>query len=463
MKITELQNWIRHTLGLDRAVAFTVLARVWSGSAGLVTVLLIAKYLSPAEQGYYYTFGSLVALQIVFELGFSVVILQLASHERAHVSISDDGVVSGSPVAHERLASVLQKSVRWYSVAALLMAAILIPTGFYFFSRNQHSQSVAWQLPWCLVVLAATLTFQIDPVLSFLEGCGYVTNVARLRLSQAVLSGVLAWATLATHHGLFAPAMLILGQAAAGGAWLYRRHRLLLGLWRRSTATHRIGWRTEVWPFQWRIAASWLSGYFIFQLYNPVLFAYKGPVAAGQMGMSLSMAGALTSVAVAWVNTKAAPFGSLIARKDYARLDKVFFQAQRQSVAVCTAGALVLWLGSVYLNLAHIRFAQRLLDPLSLGMLLIGTIINVLVMSEAVYLRAHKQEVFLRSSIFGAILVGSSTYWLGKAFGARGMVSGNLVIGIVLGLGYNTWVFLHYRKIWHTQADPAASHQLDHA
>jgi hypothetical protein len=307
------------------------------------------------------------------------------------------------------------------------------------------------------VVLAATLTFQIDPILSFLEGCGYVANVARLRLSQAMLGGVLAWAMLTMHHGLFAPAMMILGQVITGGIWLFRRRRLLLGLWRHSTASHRIRWRIEVWPFQWRIAVSWMCGYFIFQLYNPVLFAYKGAVAAGQMGMSLSMAGALTSVAIAWVNTKAAPFGSMIARKDYARLDKVFFQAQRQSVAVCSAGALVLWLGSVYLNLAHIRFAQRLLDPLSLGMLLIATIINVVVFSEAVYLRAHKQEVFLRSSIFGAVLVGSSTYWLGKQFGARGMVSGNLAIAIVLGLGYNTWVFLHHRRIWHTQAEPATT------
>jgi hypothetical protein len=464
MKLTEFQNWIRYTLGLDRAVVFTVLARVWAGSAGLVTVLLIARFLSPAEQGYYYTFGSLVALQIVFELGFSVVILQLASHERAHLAIADDGVISGDDVAHERLASVLQKSVRWYSAAAALMAAILIPAGFYFFSRHQHAaQPVAWRLPWCLVVLAATMTFQIDPVLSFLEGCGYVANVARLRLSQAVLGGLLAWSALLTHHGLFAPAMMILGQAGGGGAWLFRRRALLLGLWRRSTAAHRIGWRAEVWPFQWRIAVSWLCGYFIFQLFNPVLFAYKGAVAAGQMGMSLSIANALQSVAIAWVNTKAAPFGGMIARKDYGQLDKVFFQAMRQSVAVFAAGALVLLLGSVYLNLAGIRFAQRMLDPLSLGMLLVSTLINVAVFAESVYLRAHKQEVFLRSSIFGALLVGSSTYWLGKAYGARGMVSGNLAIAVLLGLGYNTYVFLHYRKKWHAQAEPDAARQLDHA
>jgi hypothetical protein len=82
------RRWLHTRLGIDHAIGFTILARVWSSAAGLVTVGLIARFLSPAEQGYYYTFGSLIALQIVFELGFSFVILQLATHERAHLTIS---------------------------------------------------------------------------------------------------------------------------------------------------------------------------------------------------------------------------------------------------------------------------------------------------------------------------------------------------------------------------------------
>src|SRR5579864_6209811 len=129
-----VRHWIRRVLGLDRAVGFTVLARFWSSAAGLVTVALIARFLSPAQQGYYYTFGSLVALQIVFELGFSFVILQLASHERAQLSISKNYEIAGDPIVHARLASVIQKSVRWYSVAAIVLAGSLLPAGFYFFS-----------------------------------------------------------------------------------------------------------------------------------------------------------------------------------------------------------------------------------------------------------------------------------------------------------------------------------------
>src|SRR5581483_9084023 len=102
-------------LGIDRAIAFTVVARAWSSIAGLVTVGLIARFLTQKEQGYYYTFGSLIALQIVFELGFAFVILQMASHERAHLVLHKDGTISGERTAHARLASVFQKTVRWYS------------------------------------------------------------------------------------------------------------------------------------------------------------------------------------------------------------------------------------------------------------------------------------------------------------------------------------------------------------
>jgi O-antigen/teichoic acid export membrane protein len=89
-------------LGMDRAVVFTVFARAWTSGSGLVTIVLIARFLQPAEQGYYHTYASLIALQMVFELGFSQVILQLASHERAHLSVGASGSIGGDETAHDR-------------------------------------------------------------------------------------------------------------------------------------------------------------------------------------------------------------------------------------------------------------------------------------------------------------------------------------------------------------------------
>jgi O-antigen/teichoic acid export membrane protein len=456
--VARIRHWVGRVLGLDRAVGFTILARFWSSAAGLVTVALIARFLSPAQQGYYYTFGSLVALQIVFELGFSYVILQLASHERAELSISSDYEIRGAPVSHARLASVIQKSVRWYSVAAVLMAGTLLPAGFYFFSTHQHAgQTVSWQLPWCFAALMAALNFQIDPFLSFLEGCGYVPEVARLRFMQSATGSLLAWIVLIKHHGLFAPSMMLLGMAAASLVWLTGKRKLLLGLLRHRVGTHRIRWNQEVWPFQWRIAVSWLSGYFLFWIFNPVLFAFRGPVEAGKMGMSLSLANAIQAIAVSWVSTKSAPFGTLIARKEYRRLDETFFQALRQSFAVSLAGALMAWLGCIYLNSRHFSFAQRLLDPLSLGILLLYMIVNVIISSEAYYLRAHKHEVFFVNSLVGAVAVTVCTFIFGRRYGATGIVVSTCLLNWV-GVVWATYKFRKYRRIWHTpQAPPVSS------
>lgn len=441
---------IRRACGVDRAVAFTVLARTWSSLAGLVTVALISKFLTPAAQGYYYTFVSLVALQIIFELGFSFVILQLATHECAYLTIGDNGVVQGDSRAHARLASVFQKAFRWYSTAAVLLLCVVIPAGLYFFSRHsQLGSAVNYRLPWCLVAAASALTFQLDPILSFLEGCGFVARVARLRLVQAITGSVMAWTALLLHHGLFAPAMFILGQAIVGIAWVAGRRALLLGLWHWDCGEFRLRWLDEVWPFQWRIAVSWISGYFIFQMFTPALFAFRGPVEAGQMGMSLSVAGALTSVCIAWVNTKAAPFGALVAQKRYEALDRLFFRSLYQSLVICALGGLCIWAGILYLNVAGIFYAKRMLDPISLGILLLTAVVNHTWFAQAVYIRAHKQEKYLSISLSLAILLTISTFTFGRVFGARGMVTGYLIISLVVGLGFGMRVFFKYRRLWH--------------
>ena len=446
---SRFRHWLRHVVGLDRAVGFTVLARFWASAAGLVTVLLIARFLSPAEQGYYYTFGSLVAMQMVFELGFSFVILQLASHERAQLSISRDYDITGDPVAHARLSSVVQKSVRWYSVAALLMAATLLPVGFYFFYTHQHGQNVSWRLPWGLDALMAVVNFQLDPLLSFLEGCGYVANVARLRFTQSVTGSLLAWLALISHHGLFAPAMVLLGMASCSLVWLFTKRKLLFGLLKYHPGSNRVHWREEVWPFQWRIAVSWFCGYFIYWLFNPVLFAYRGPVEAGRMGMSLTLTNAVMSIALAWVSTKSAPFGTLIARRDYGQLDETFFRALWQSTAVSVAGGLTAWLGTIFLNLQHIRFAQRLLDPSSIAMLMVYMICNVIIFAEAYYLRAHKREVLLVNSVVGAVTGTAFALIFGRYYGARGIVISSC-LGNFFGVAWVTYKFQKYRRLWHT-------------
>lgn len=420
--------------------------------AGIVTVLLIARCLSANEQGYYYTFYSVVALQVVFELGFSFVVLQLAAHERARLIFLPNGKVEGDAISHSRLASVLQTSVRWYSIAGVFMACTLLPAGFYFFKSHQTGAAeIAWRGPWCLLVVAAMLAFQIDPIFSFLEGCGFVAQVAQRRLTQGILGSALAWAAMVTHHGLYSAAMVILGQVAVGIAFLLTpHHRRLLGdLHQYRVREHHVGWRHEIWPFQWRIAVSWLCGYFITQLFSPVLFAFRGPVEAGRMGMSLNIASGIGTVGMAWIMTKASPFGAMVARGQFVELDRLFFRTLLQSTVLLVGGAAtffsILLVGAQH----YPRLAMRVLPPWGFGLLLICTIMNHVVSCEAIYLRAHKQEPFLVPTLISAALVCCTTFLLGKYFGANAIVVGLFVQGVTFALPSTTYIFMAKRREWH--------------
>jgi hypothetical protein len=387
---------------------------------------------------------------MVFEMGFSQVVMQLASHERAHLSITSDGAISGGEVAHARLASVLQTSVRWYGVGALMLAIVLIPAGLHFFSSHQHlSDHVRWRTPWISAAIAAVIAFQLDPLYSFFEGCGFVSNVAHMRWSQAVAGGTLAWCLLITHHGLFAPAAVIAGQVAVGAIWLFSKRLLLVDLLKYKTGGRQVSWKTEIWPFQWRIAISWISGYFVYQTFTPFLFASKGPVIAGQMGMSLSFANSLMAIAMAWVSTKAAPFGILIAQKRYFQLDTLFFKALRQSVCVAGLGAVVIWLAMAYLHFIHNRYAHKLLSPLTFALLLLAAIANHVFASLGTYLRAHKQEKLFVLSLSIAVAVLFSNYFFSKTSGVLGMVTGYLLVIVSMGLGCGVLLFNKYRRLWH--------------
>lgn len=440
---------ILHVTGLDRAVAFTVAGRAWALVSGVVSAFVITAFLTGVQQGYWYTFGSVLGLQVFFELGLTTVILQFASHERAHLEWTSDRRLTGDDKVMRRLASVLHLALVWYGVAAVLMVVIVVPVGWWFFATHRQGDLV-WQLPWVLLGLTTAGVLFVSPVLAILEGCGRVAEIALLRTSQAVLGSLTVWLSLAAGLKLYAVAVTSTVTLVFGIAWLVVRYRRwFVALVTRRTGGEGVGWRSEVWPFQWRIAVSWLSGYFIFQLFTPVLFAYQGAVVAGQMGMSISLAGAVGAMAMAWMNTKAPAFGMFVARRSWTELDHLFFRTVKQSFAAVVLGAAGAWCFVGVLTLAGLSVSQRVLPLLPLALLLGATVVNQIVFSEALYLRAHKKEPFMWLSVVNGVCIGLSTWLLGRSVGAFGVVTGYLVLTVVLGLGGGTWIFRRKRNEWH--------------
>jgi hypothetical protein len=451
-------------LGLDGAIGYTILSRAMNMAGSAVTVLLIVRFLSPVEQGYYYTLLSLISLQMVFEMGFSFVIQQLAAHESAHLELHAGGSISGNPEAHARLAAALQLSLRWYTVAALAMGAILAPLGVLFFTRHESvgSAQVAWQAPWLLAVTALMALLWCTPFYSFLEGCGQVRAVAALRFAQSLGGSLLAWAAMLAGHGLYAPSMVILGHVTIGLVFLASRRRLLTGLLRHPAKAGILNWGREVWPYQWRIAVSWMCSYFTVQIFIPILFAVRGAVEAGQMGMSLSIAGYMTILALAWTSTKATPFGRMVARREFQALDRLFLTTFWQSFAVYTAIAAAVIAAVALLPSLAPHLAARMLPVGLFALLILGAGANHVVQSLAILLRCFKQEPFLIQSL----AVASLTLLLAALTAARWGDAGTALVyfAVTAGIALPSalLIFARARRAYLAGGAITASKAVDH-
>jgi hypothetical protein len=298
----------------------------------------------------------------------------------------------------------------------------------------------------------------LDSLLSFLDGCGEIAKIARMRLFQSLLSSFCLWSAFLLNANLLAAAMPNIIGLIVVGTWLFRNYRhffldlIHFGAQGKNNTSQSasISWQKEIFPLQWKIALSWLSGYFIFYLFTPVLFSFYGAIIAGKMGMSLSITNAIVGLSISWISTKSSPFGSLISAKNYQELDKLFFPTLWQSVGVSILGGIVLLAGVLFLKQIDHPFSHRLVDILPLAVLVLASVCNVYIYNLSVYLRAHKQEPFLNISIINGILTGISTYYLGREYGILGMTIGYLLINVFGAIIPGTLIFINKRKVWHT-------------
>lgn len=436
-------------LGIDRAVFFTLITRGWNIGAGFLSLVFIANFLTPSLQGYYYTFNSLIALQVFAELGLNFAIVQFASHEMAHLSWSADGVVIGEAGAKRRLQSLLYFAFSWFGVAALLMVVVLLPAGFYFFDTGKSAvlPESSIMMPWGLLVVFAAANLFVSAASAILEGCGKVAHVAMLRLWQSMAAVPMGWLVLSIKWGLFALTLTSMMTFIIGFVWLYINYRhFFKDMLSHSTPLPGMHWRDEIWPFQWRIAVSWASGYLIFQFFNPFLFKTHGAIVAGQMGMTLQIITAMNGAAITWISTKAPVYGQLIATNQRAALDVLFRRGLLQSLGILIVGVVTLWLAVFYLNITGSPYAVRVV-PLNLfTWLCVVCLANHIVFSEAAYLRAHKQEPFLGITVMGAVSTVILVVLFVPQWGVAGAVYSYVASALLFGLVGGSVVFFRKRK-----------------
>jgi O-antigen/teichoic acid export membrane protein len=424
----------------NQALVFGFVWRGWQLLASPVTLFLIATYFDPRLQGYFYTFASLLAIQSFFELGFSIVILNCAAHEWAHLSRGANGEICGDNRAKERLVSLGRLVFRWYAIATLLFFIAALSVGFVLLSR-ESTADVSWRVQWVVLVSVVAVQFWCSPFLSILEGCGQVAQIHKFNLLQSLSTSVVLWMVIVAGGGLWASVASAAGILIWTLSLLLFRYRSFFRAFLRPPETHHISWKAEVWPMQWRLGLSGLVNYFSFAIMTPVMFYYQGAQVAGQLGMTLQIMSGIQSVALTWLKVQVPNFGALISQRNFRELDRIWFQAAWRSAATFAVSALAAVTCLAMLQRWHVQFVRRLLDMDLVALFLVSGLLMNVAQSTSAYLRAFKQEPILVMSVTCSLSIGALVVVLGRYYGAAGVAwSYFWIMGLTVVWGMRIWV-----------------------
>lgn len=452
----EFVKRIAQKVGMDGAIAFSSAARVFQAFAGVVSIFFIATFLTGEEQGFFYTFGSILVIQVFFELGFTGIMTQYVAHEVVHLKLNEQQIYEGDSKFKSRLAYLVKFCIKWYTVISILFLVVIIIVGFIYFNRYDTSGgAVEWKGPWVLLAISTAIKLFQSPFTAIYTGLGKVKEMNEVVFYQQLVIPISQWVLFSLGVKLYVVGLSSFLGVVVWCIYVWKKNlvAILIGLFK-ETITETISYMQEIFPFQWKIALSWISGFFIFHIFNPVLFATEGAVVAGQMGMTLQVLTAIQAFSLSWQNTKIPLYSGLIATHDYKQLDAVFNKTLKQMVGVSVFLLFLMYTFVYVLKITSFTIAGSVLSDRFLGfvpmlLLTIPIVVDLYVSSWATYLRCHKQEPFLVNSIVMGILCCLSTLLLGKYFGLYGITIGYCFLKVIVNLPWAYIIFKTKKENWH--------------
>lgn len=454
--------WVRfgRGIGMDRAIGFAVLTRFWQLFTGPITQLLIVFSFTSGTQDYYYSFTSMLGMQIFVELGLQIIVINLTSHEWAGLSLVR-GRITGDPSALSRLISLGRMTFRWSRFVAIAFTAVVLGTGLAIFddtaqvraAADGSTHMVSWQFPWIVLALLNAFQLMLSPKIAILEGCHQLSIVNRMRFWQALGGTVTVWLLMVSGFGLWSLA----GSAAVrlcGDLYLIRRQfREFFSSFDVLPSGPTVNWRTEVLPLQWRMAVQGPLLWFVSHMPVILILRYEPEGEAGRLAMTWTVLTALQSASMAWVETRRPLFGSLIARKEYAELDRQFWGLTLRSILLLAAGLALFcltigWIGARP-EWLFTKISGRLLPVLPTIWFSVAFIAYQFVMCSGIYVRAHRRDPFLAINVVSCIAIASLEFYFGRKYGAEGVPIGYALGVILIQLPLTTWMWNCARREWH--------------
>jgi hypothetical protein len=399
----------------NKSTLYIALLRLWTIISGIALIILISIYFSKEEQGFYFAFLNVAAIRFIAELGFGNVLIQYASHESPYIIFKKGKVDFSNNKSLINLRKIFSLSAKYFFFMGLLSSILTFLFGFYLFSVKNDT-NIYWIFPWIVYCFFSFVELLIYPIFSILEGCGQITEVYKIRLFQSVISITIGCIGISIGLKLWVLPLILFTNNISGFLPLCSKYFGFFSELIQPPFGKVTFWKEDIWEMQWRMAISYLSGYFAFYFFTPVAFHYYGPIIAGQVGMTLAVTNAIYSFSTLWLTANVPTFGSLISSKNFFELRKTF----KNTKTITNLSAIFLSIFTVlffyYIEKLNFKLHERILPFFPLFLFILSNLFITIGSPFTALIRAHKKELFAPLSFLGGLAIGLSTLLTGKYF-----------------------------------------------
>ncbi|HEX7546947.1 MAG TPA: hypothetical protein VF368_09480 [Gemmatimonadaceae bacterium] len=441
-------RWLRAFAG-DAGVRATAASRIIALAGAPVTLYLAATRLPPDEQGWYFVAINIVAFAQFCELGLGTIIVQFASHEWPRLRWGGGGELEGDAGGLDSIGALLFTATRWFAAAAFVLVLIAGIGGVLIFGGALGGSRLLFAVSWCGFVVLTALYLVAIPFICVSEGCGDLLAVQRMRAWQAAAILIALWTGIVVSGPLTAACLAAAVQLVVAVAWLVGRHRGLLRAPRRPPALLPDGAKQIVNRYraeQVRSAQLWIALWVTPQLLAPVLLRMRGGDEAGRLGVTLAVATAPLTLAIAWLHGRYPSFGAMVAEGRTREFDALARRATVEAASVFVAMSVTITGVVLLLPFVLPALAMRFLPPVSLLALMAGNLAGLLLQAMAGWLRAFRDEGIAAPIVGGAVAVVISSAVAGTLGGAQLMAAVFAAASLLIAVPLAGAHFLRVRR-----------------
>lgn len=383
----------------NKKILWVQLSTVTTIIKGPLLLFFIGLFLDSESQGYWFTFTSLGALVFLADMGFTIIITQYVSNYCSDLDLKDMILVNNRT---SEVKVFIYSSLKIYTLLVLGVSACLLVFGLWFFDDKHYS------FPWLVYILSSVILLLATIMQSILLGFDQVVEINKHKTMSMLVVTIFTLLFLYNSLGIWSLAVgSLLGAIFAIVIHIVRYNEF----WRSILSVNKslVGIRNleSIGSLQLKFAISWICGYFIFQIYVPVLFKFNDIALAGQVGITIAAFTAINQFSNSFLQANVPQIGRLIGKgeTDSSRTLFVTSAINRAKVYISLCFLLVVSI--------HVSSEFRLLPEL------VGKFVDIQVMifisaiyffsgiisNFATYIRCHREERFVFHAIVNALSV----------------------------------------------------------